>query len=71
VNQRVTQIGNQEIAQVLDNIETLKISTLQELEQALNEGRLARVPGFGTKKLETMRMGLAEMLHPQEARPLD
>jgi hypothetical protein len=44
-----------------------RISTLEELEQALDEGRLSRVPGFGPKKLETVRRGLAEKLHGEKA----
>jgi DNA polymerase/3'-5' exonuclease PolX len=41
-------------------IETLNIRTLDELAQAANDGRLAQVEGFGKKRLDTVRTGLAQ-----------
>lgn len=40
----------------------LKISSLEELEQAAHDGRLDRVEGFGPKRLETVRLSLAGIL---------
>jgi DNA polymerase/3'-5' exonuclease PolX len=44
-------------------VEALHIRTLQELEQAANDGRLAEVEGFGEKRLKIVRASLAETLH--------
>ncbi|PHN03573.1 helix-hairpin-helix domain-containing protein [Flavilitoribacter nigricans] len=40
-------------------VEELDIKTLEELEQAVYDGRLAKVEGFGEKRLETVRLSLA------------
>lgn len=42
--------------------ETLGISTLEELERAAHDGRLARVEGFGKRRVEMVRAALAGML---------
>ncbi|MCB0686562.1 MAG: hypothetical protein KDC53_08555 [Saprospiraceae bacterium] len=41
----------------------LNIDTLEELEQAAYDGRLAQVPGFGGARLHLVRMGIEEMLN--------
>ena len=43
-------------------VDQLKISTLEELEQAAHDGRLESVEGFGPKRVEAVRMSLAGML---------
>lgn len=43
-------------------VRELEIDNLEELERAANDGRLARVEGFGDKRIETVRAGLNEML---------
>jgi DNA polymerase (family X) len=43
-------------------VDELQIDTLEELERAANDGHLARVEGFGEKRVETARAGLNEML---------
>lgn len=40
----------------------LHINTLEELEQAAHDGRLASVEGFGERRLENVRTGLAGMV---------
>ncbi|RPI52826.1 MAG: DNA-binding protein [Chloroflexi bacterium] len=40
----------------------LNVRTLQELEQAAHDGRLARVEGFGPKRVEMVRVNLAGLL---------
>lgn len=40
----------------------LGIDTLEELELAAHDGRLARVPGFGRKRLGAVRIGVAARL---------
>ena len=40
----------------------LNISTLEELEQAAHDGRLASVEGFGERRLENVRTSLAGMV---------
>lgn len=42
--------------------EALGISTLEELEQAAHDGRLATVPGFGTKRIAGITEALATRL---------
>jgi hypothetical protein len=43
-------------------VDQLNISTLEELEQAAHDGRLDQVEGFGPKRVEAVRMGLAGIL---------
>jgi hypothetical protein len=43
-------------------IETLHIDTLEALELAAHNGRLKKVPGFSTKKIEFVQTWLAHML---------
>jgi hypothetical protein len=40
----------------------LKVDTLEELEQAAHDGRLAEVEGFGPKRVRSVRVSLAGML---------
>jgi len=42
--------------------ETLGIETLEDLETAAHDGRLARVPGFGPRRVESVRAVLETML---------
>jgi len=42
--------------------EELDVETLEELEMAAHDGRLATVPGFGTRRLQAVRDSLAAML---------
>jgi predicted flap endonuclease-1-like 5' DNA nuclease len=48
--------------------DALGVVTLEELEQAAHDGRLARVDGVGSKKAETIRAALAGMLGPRARR---
>jgi len=41
---------------------TLGVETLEELEAAAHEGRLAAIPGVGERRAELVRMALAQML---------
>ena len=43
-------------------VEKLDVQTLQELEEAASDGRLAEVEGFGRKRIEGVRASLAGML---------
>jgi DNA polymerase (family X) len=43
-------------------VKTLNIKTLEELEQAAHDGRLAKVEGFGERRVEAVQMTLAGML---------
>lgn len=43
-------------------VRELDIKTLEELEQAAHDGRLATVKGFGRRRVEAIQMGLAGML---------
>ncbi len=43
-------------------VKTLDIKTLEELEQAAHDGRLAKVEGFGRRRVEAIQVGLAGML---------
>jgi len=42
--------------------EELDVETLEELEMAAHDGRLATVPGFGARRLQAVRDSLAAML---------
>lgn len=59
VMQRAPGIG-EELAQRI--VAELGIETLEELEQAAHDGRLATVPGFGEQRVQAVRDGLAGML---------
>jgi DNA polymerase (family X) len=56
---KVPGIG-EELAQRI--VEHLHIQTLPELEEAVHDGRLATVEGFGAKRIEGVRTALAGML---------
>lgn len=43
-------------------VRELDIKTLEELEQAAHDGRLAHIEGFGRRRVEAIRMSLAGML---------
>lgn len=43
-------------------VKQLDIKTLEELEQAAHDGRLAKVEGFGRRRVEAIQMGLAGLL---------
>lgn len=43
-------------------VKELDIKTLEELEQAAHDGRLAKVEGFGRRRVEAIQIGLAGML---------
>jgi hypothetical protein len=47
---------------------TLAIDTLEELEVAAHDGRLARVPGFGPRRIAALRGVLASLLSRRPAR---
>jgi hypothetical protein len=49
--------------------ERLGIETLEELEQAAWDGRLADVPGFGARRIETLRAVLAARLGRRRPNP--
>ncbi len=57
--QRLPGVG-QKLAHVL--YDALGVGTLEEVELAAHDGRLERVEGIGSKKLETIRAALAGML---------
>ena len=48
----------------------LGIETLAELEAAANDGKLAQVPGIGSKRLQAVRESLAGRFRAQRARPI-
>lgn len=43
-------------------VEKLGVKTLEELEQAAHDGRLAQVEGFGSRRVEAIKVSLAGML---------
>lgn len=47
---------------------TLGIDTLEELEVAVHDGRLARVPGFGPRRIAALRGVLASLLSRRPSR---
>jgi len=49
----------------------LGIETLAELEAAANDGRLAQVPGMGSKRVRAVRESLAGRFKPQWYRPVE
>jgi hypothetical protein len=56
---RVPGIGPRLAARILDE---LHVDTLEALETAVHDGRLGRVPGFGSRRIAIVRSALAEML---------
>jgi Holliday junction resolvasome RuvABC DNA-binding subunit len=56
---QVPGIGPKLAERVIDQLE---IDTLEDLEQAAHDGRLADVEGFGPKRIQSVRVGLAGML---------
>ncbi len=65
VFETVPGIG-EELAQRI--VSHLDITTLEELEQAAHDGRLARVPGFGEQRVRSVQVGLAGLLSPAAQR---
>lgn len=56
---RVPGIGEELAGRI---VETLGIETLEELERAAHDGRLATVEGFGPRRVETVRANLGSIL---------
>lgn len=56
---RVPGIGEELAGRI---VEKLGIETLEELERAAHDGRLAMVEGFGPRRLETVRANLGSIL---------
>jgi DNA uptake protein ComE-like DNA-binding protein len=56
---RVPGIGEELAGRI---VEKLGIETLEELERAAHDGRLATVEGFGPRRLETVRANLGSIL---------
>jgi DNA polymerase (family X) len=56
---RVPGIGEELAQRIADQLD---IKTLPELEEAAHDGRLARVEGFGSRRIEAVLMSLAGML---------
>jgi DNA polymerase (family 10) len=56
---KVPGIGDELARRLIDQ---LGISSLEELEVAAHDGRLAKVEGFGDSRVEAVRVGLAGML---------
>ncbi|MCS7203080.1 MAG: DNA polymerase/3'-5' exonuclease PolX [Thermodesulfovibrio sp.] len=50
--------------------ETLNIKSIQDLEKALDEGKLKGLPGFGAKTEENIRKGIASFKRGIERKPL-
>jgi DNA polymerase (family X) len=46
----------------------LDVTTLEELEQAAHDGRLAQVPGFGEERVHSVQVSLAGLLSPAAQR---
>ena len=49
-------------------ISHLDVSTLEELEEAAHDGRLAKVPGFGEERVRSVQVSLAGLLSPAAQR---
>lgn len=62
---RVPGVG-EELAERI--VRELRIRTLPELERAAHDGRLDAVEGFGEKRVQSVRDGLAGMLSPSAQR---
>ena len=62
---RAPGIGHELAHRIADQ---LGIKTLAELEQAAQDGRLAKVEGFGQKRIEGVQAALAGMLSPSAHR---
>ena len=56
---RIPGIGEELAGRI---VEKLGIETLEELERAAHDGRLATVEGFGPRRLETVRANLGSIL---------
>lgn len=65
VFRRVPGIGDELAARIADRLE---IETLEELERAAHDGRLADVEGFGPRRVESVKASLAGMLSPAAGR---
>lgn len=50
--------------------ETLKITDIEKLEQALSEGKLKGLPGFGIKTEENIRKGISMIRKAKERKPI-
>jgi DNA polymerase (family 10) len=48
--------------------DALHIDTLEELEQAAHDGRLATVPGVGARRIEAIKAGVASLLNRRRGR---
>ncbi len=57
--QQVPGIGETLAERIAENLE---VNTLEELEQAAHDGRLRKIDGFGSRKVENIRLSLAGML---------
>lgn len=57
--EKVPEIGEKLADRI---IRELDIHSLEELEQAAHDGRLAKVDGFGKKRIEAVKTGLSGML---------
>ncbi len=55
----VPGIGQELARRIVDHLD---IKSLEELEQAAHDGRLAQVPGFGEERVENVRLSLAGRL---------
>jgi putative hydrolase len=49
--------------------DALHLDTLEELEQAAHDGRLATVPGVGARRIEAIKAGAASLLNRRRRRP--
>lgn len=56
---QVPGVGEELAERIVDQLD---ITTLEELEQAAHDGRLASVAGFGPKRVQNVRVSLAGML---------
>jgi len=63
---KVPGIGANLARRILDE---LHIDTLEGLETAVYDGRLASLPGFGARRVAMVRAGLAEMLGQSDSTP--
>lgn len=62
---RVPGIGDELAGRI---VEKLGIETLEELERAAHDGRLATVQGFGQRRIEAVRSNLGTILSPSTQR---
>jgi len=59
---QIPGIGEDLAERIVDNLD---LDSLEGLEMAAHDGRLANVPGFGPKRLEAVQSSLAERLRPR------